>query len=69
MNYEQFMSSRLDELRGDGKLSGCLPISSASAETSPGDLLRQRTARQRDVTVWCSNDYLGMGQNQQFWTP
>ncbi|MEM7427443.1 MAG: 5-aminolevulinate synthase [Pseudomonadota bacterium] len=62
MNYEEFMSSRLDDLRGDGNYRVF------------ADLARQRGSfpratcygpdgETRDVTVWCSNDYLGMGQN------
>src|SRR5258707_12486393 len=31
----------------------------------PAALLRGRAGRSRRVTVWCSNDYLGMGQHPE----
>ena len=61
MKYESFFSDRIDELKNEGRYrvfanlerrAGQFP--SAVAHTDDGI---------RDVTVWCSNDYLGQGQN------
>ncbi len=61
MNYDAFFESRLAQLREDGNYrvfadlarhNGNFP----SATNRMGD-------QQREVTIWCSNDYLGMGQH------
>ena len=62
MDYEAFFESRLDALRKEGNYRVF-----ANLERQVGDFPRatRRTGqREHDVTVWCSNDYLGMGQNQ-----
>ncbi len=62
MNYEAFFESRLQALRDDGNYRVF-----AELERKAGAFPRARhydgdaTA---DITVWCSNDYLGMGQSR-----
>ncbi|MEL6169725.1 MAG: 5-aminolevulinate synthase [Pseudomonadota bacterium] len=59
MNYQAFFRAALDDLRADGNYrefaelerhQGAFP--SATCHNGPGE-----------VTIWCSNDYLGMGQH------
>ena len=61
MDYEGFFQGSLDDLREEGNYRIF-----ANLERHRGNFPRA-THRdddgQRDVTVWCSNDYLGMGQN------
>ena len=61
MNYERFFSDRIADLRNEGRYRvfadlerrvGAFPRATSREPALPGD-----------VTVWCSNDYLGMGQN------
>ena len=61
MNYEDFFRSRLDGLRRDGRYRIF-----ADLERCAGDFpkaINRRDRRRAEVTVWCSNDYLGMGQH------
>ena len=61
MDYEQFFNDRLDALRDEGnyrvfahigRRAGAFPRAKNYAGDGP-----------EDITVWCSNDYLGMGQH------
>ncbi|MCP5087576.1 MAG: 5-aminolevulinate synthase, partial [Rhodobacteraceae bacterium] len=61
MDYQAFFKSRLDALREDGdyrifadlqRKRGAFPQARHTTKDGTGN-----------VTIWCSNDYLGMGQN------
>src|SRR6201987_1759575 len=59
MNYESFFMERLDALRVEGRYRVF-----ADLERRCGRFPRAFDHRIGDeVTVWCSNDYLGMGQH------
>jgi 5-aminolevulinate synthase len=59
MNYENFFEQRLDALRTEGRYRVY-----ARLERRCGFFPRAFDHGIRDeVTVWCSNDYLGMGQH------
>ena len=60
MDYQAFFKTSLDSLRGSGdyrvfanleRYNGRFPYATARAEDT------------KQVTIWCSNDYLGMGQH------
>jgi Aminotransferase class I and II len=61
MNFETFFKRELDVLRHEGRYRMF-----ADLERQRGNFpraLRHTADGPRDVTVWCSNDYLGMGQH------
>ena len=61
MDYEGFFKDQISDLKGEGnyrvfanikRRNGSFPLAQNYGETGPDT-----------VTVWCSNDYLGMGQH------
>ncbi len=61
MNYELFFRKQIDSLRREGNYRVF-----ADLERHRGDFphaTHHREKSQAPVTVWCSNDYLGMGQH------
>ncbi len=61
MHYEQFFQAGIDGLKRQGNYRRF-----AELERRAGHLPRatlHEGERTREVTVWCSNDYLGMGQH------
>ena len=61
MEYEEFFASAIARLKGEGNYRYF-----ADLERKAGDFPRatcRAAGEGREVTIWCSNDYLGMGQN------
>ncbi len=69
MDYEAFFQRKIDGLRREGnyrvfaeleRQAGAFPRATLHGSSLLG---RNEDGAPRDVTVWCSNDYLGMGQH------
>ena len=61
MNYEQFFEQQLSGLRREGRYRTFAHLKRCAGDYPKALSFGDSDARQ--VTVWCSNDYLGMGQH------
>ena len=71
MNYVELLTAKLDALHQEGRYRvfadlerrvGSFPIAKLHGLGSPGQRIDPTQATDQ-ITVWCSNDYLGMGQH------
>ncbi|SMH56556.1 5-aminolevulinate synthase [Azospirillum agricola] len=62
MDYESFFRSQIATLKQDGRYRFFADLA-RQAGNFPTATFRDGQGRERTVTVWCSNDYLGMGQH------
>ncbi len=63
MDYERFFADRIGTLKSEGRYRIF-----ADLERQAGDFpraLNYRDGEVTEVTVWCSNDYMGMGQHPE----
>ena len=61
MDYDRFFQQQIENLHREGRYRVFTDI-----ERHAGDFpkaTRRKDGAAREVTVWCSNDYLGMGQH------
>lgn len=63
MNYDMFFKTRLDELKREGRYRIFADLERQAGRFPRAT--RHVNGAQSEVTVWCSNDYLGMGQHPE----
>jgi len=61
MDYEKFFAESLDSLRQEGRYRVFADVARHAGNFPTATYYNDGDERQ--VTIWCSNDYLGMGQN------
>jgi 5-aminolevulinate synthase len=62
MDYEIVFARRLSVLKAEGQYRSFATIG-RSCGAFPQALIYDADNQPRDITIWCSNDYLGMGQH------
>ncbi|OIN85304.1 MAG: 5-aminolevulinic acid synthase [Alphaproteobacteria bacterium CG1_02_46_17] len=62
MNYRKFFDDRLADLRQEGRYRTFATLERIVGKF-PTALYHAPDGSSREVTVWCNNDYLGMGQH------
>lgn len=66
MDYDKLFAHRLADLRSEGRYRVFAELERQAGKFPKAT--RYHDGGQQDVTVWCSNDYLGMGQNEKVLT-
>ncbi|MDC3024533.1 5-aminolevulinate synthase [Alphaproteobacteria bacterium] len=62
-NYENYFKSIIDEIKTEGRYRVFIDILRKSQNFPNASWFENGKNTQEDITVWCSNDYLGMGQH------
>jgi 5-aminolevulinate synthase len=63
VDYQRFFEDALADLKTEGRYRVFIDVE-RKAGAFPRATRHEDSGTTRDVTVWCSNDYLGMGQNR-----
>jgi 5-aminolevulinate synthase len=63
MDYEAFFRSQIDNLKREGRYRVFADLERRAGSFPKAKHYDSVTGEVQEVTVWCSNDYLGMGQN------
>ena len=63
LNYEKYFKRIIDEIKSEGRYRVFIDILRKSQNFPKATWYENDKISQEDITVWCSNDYLGMGQN------
>ncbi|MEX0344147.1 MAG: 5-aminolevulinate synthase [Rhizobiaceae bacterium] len=62
MNYQAFFENALDDLKSEGNYRYFAELERSAREAPRA--VQHIDGKTRPVTVWCSNDYLGMGKHK-----
>lgn len=62
-DYEAYFAEKISELKSDGNYRQFRELARSAGSYPQALCYLQNGERVKDVAIWCSNDYLGMGQN------
>jgi len=65
--YSQYIKDSIDSVIAEGRYRTFANITRIRGDY-PHATLHMKSGNKKKITVWCSNDYLGMGQNQSVLT-
>ncbi len=60
LDYQQYFNDAIDKLKTEGRYRVFTAVERYAGEFPNA----HDHTRNKDITIWCSNDYLGMGQNK-----
>lgn len=63
MDYEKIFEAHLATVKAEGRYRTFANLARRAGSFPYADRLDENTGSKRVVTVWCSNDYLGMGEH------
>ena len=63
MDYDQFFGRQLDALKSEGRYREFAELGREAGQFPRARTYDEGQQRPDNVTIWCSNDYLGMGQH------
>ncbi len=63
MDYTRHFQTKVDAVQQEGRYRVFAPLERIKGRF-PKALYHAPDGSQREITIWCSNDYLGMGQNE-----
>jgi 5-aminolevulinate synthase len=64
MNYETALDTALNRLHEEGRYRTFIEIERRKG-AYPAAVWCRPDGKEQDITVWCGNDYLGMGQHPE----
>ena len=62
MDYNRIFAEKVEALKEEGRYRVFADLA-RKAQAFPKAVFRDDEGQAKDITVWCSNDYLGMGQH------
>lgn len=65
MNYENYFRDTIKKVKGEGRYRVFIDILRNVQNFPKATKFNSKSLADDQVTVWCSNDYLGMGQNKK----